>query len=152
KRTKTVDGMEVTGWFSEDFTLAEIRTLRAKERLPFRSHDYDGQFGVPTFGEVIELAQSLGKKRGRPVGIYPEAKHPTYFRRIGLPLEQTLLNALSNHGWNSRDAPVFIQSFEASSLQEIRRSSHARLILLLEATEVVPDERLRDIATYADGI
>src|SRR5262245_42061975 len=83
KRTKTVDGMEVTGWFSEDFTLAEIRTLRAKERLPFRSHDYDGQFGVPTFGEVIELAQSLGKKRGRPVGIYPETKHPTYFRKIG---------------------------------------------------------------------
>jgi glycerophosphoryl diester phosphodiesterase len=152
RRTKTVDGMTVTGYFTEDFTLAEIKTLRAKERLPFRSHDYDGQYLVPTLGEVIELAQRLGKELGRPIGVYPETKHPTYFRNIGLPLEQTLLNALSTHGWNERDAPVFIQSFEASSLREIRRSSRTKLILLLEANEQLPDARLKDIAGYADGI
>ena len=88
KRTKTVDGQSITGWFTEDFTLAEIKTLRASERLPFRSHAYDGQFQIPTFDEVIELAQRLGEARGRPVGIYPETKHPTYFRGIGLPLEE----------------------------------------------------------------
>ncbi len=83
KRTKVVDGQSITGWFSEDFTLAEIRTLRAKERLAFRSHAYDGRFLVPTFDEVIELAERLARELGRPIGIYPETKHPTYFRAIG---------------------------------------------------------------------
>ena len=112
KRTKTIDGQSITGWFTEDFTLAEIKTLRARERLAFRSHAYDGQFQVPTFDEVIELAQQLGAARGRPIGIYPETKHPTYFRSIGLPLEEPLLASLEKHGWNRQDAPVFIQSFE----------------------------------------
>src|SRR5262245_33842843 len=101
KATKTVDGQSITGWFSEDFTLAEIRTLRAKERLSFRSHAYDGRFGIPTFDEVIEIAQTLGKELGRPIGVYPETKHPTYFRGIGLPLEEKLLASLDKHGWNS---------------------------------------------------
>ncbi|MET0168508.1 MAG: glycerophosphodiester phosphodiesterase family protein, partial [Vicinamibacterales bacterium] len=85
KRTKTIDGQSLTGWFSEDFTLAEIKTLRARERLASRSHAYDGQFQVPTFDEVIALAQQLGAARGRDVGIYPETKHPTYFRNLELP-------------------------------------------------------------------
>ena len=84
KRTKTIDGTSITGWFSEDFTLAEIKTLRARERLEFRSHGWDGQFEVPTFDEVIQLAQQLGAELGRPIGVYPETKHPTYFRTIGL--------------------------------------------------------------------
>ena len=121
KRTKTIDGQSITGWFTEDFTLAEIKTLRAKERLAFRSHDYDGQFQVPTFDEVIELAQQLGRELGRPIGVYPETKHPTYFRGIGLPLEEQLLASLEKHGWNRRDAPVFIQSFEQANLRELRR-------------------------------
>jgi glycerophosphoryl diester phosphodiesterase len=152
KRTKTVDGLAVTGYFTEDFTLAEIKTLKARERLAFRSHDYDGLYGVPTFAEVVELAQQLEQQLHRPIGVYPETKHPTYFRNLGLPLEQKLLDVLSSHDWGNADAPVFIQSFEASSLQEIRRHSQDRLILLLEATEQLPDERLREIATYANGI
>ncbi len=90
KRTRVIDGQSVSGWFSEDFTLAEIKTLRARERLPFRSHAYDGQFQIPTFDEVLALAQERGAARGRPVGVYPETKHPAYFRSIELPLEEPL--------------------------------------------------------------
>src|SRR6185369_4150890 len=87
KTTKTIDGQPVTGWFSEDFTLAEIRTLRAKERLPFRSHERDGIYPIPTFDEVLALADAKSKEVGRTIGVYPETKHPTYFRSIGLALE-----------------------------------------------------------------
>ena len=152
KRTTTIDGHSVTGWFSEDFTLAEIKTLHARERLAFRSHAYDGQFLVPTFDEVIELAQRLGDARGRPVGIYPETKHPTYFRGIGLPLEEKLLEALEKHGWNRRDAPVFIQSFEQGNLRELRRKTAVRLIQLVDNAAMVEGEGLKSIAAYADGI
>src|SRR5262249_3884470 len=131
KRTKTIDGASVTGWFSEDFTLAEIKTLRARERLDFRSHAWDGQYEVPTFDEVIELAQQLGKELGRSIGIYPETKHPTYFRSIGLPIEDRLLAALDRHGWQNATAPVFIQSFE-TNLREIRPKTKIKLIQLLE--------------------
>ncbi len=152
RRTKTVDGRAVTGWFSEDFTLAEIRTLRARERLPFRSHAFDGQFAVPTFEQVIELAQTLGAARGKPVGIYPETKHPSYFRGIGLPLEERLLAALDKYHWNDRASPVFIQSFEASSLQILRKTTRIRLIQLVDAAEQVGPEQVKAIAGYADGI
>jgi glycerophosphoryl diester phosphodiesterase len=152
KGTKTIDGQSLTGWFSEDFTLAEIKTLRARERLPFRSHAYDGQYQVPTFDEVIELAQRLGEARGRPVGVYPETKHPTYFRGIGLPLEEHLLESLEKHEWNRRDAPVFIQSFEQGNLRELRRKTTVRLIQLIENPRLASDESLKDISTYADGI
>jgi glycerophosphoryl diester phosphodiesterase len=150
KRTKTIDGMSITGWFSEDFTLAEIKTLRAKERLPFRSHGWDGQFEIPTFDQVIELAQQLGRELNRPVGVYPETKHPTYFRSIGLPLEDRLLTALDRHGWNDRNAPVFIQSFE-TNLREIRQKTTVRLIQLVDGN-VPTDADLREIRAYADGI
>lgn len=90
KATKRVDGTEISGWLTEDFTLAEIKTLRARERLPFRSKAHDGQFDVPTFDEVIALAAWLSSERGRPVGLYPETKHPSYFRSIGRPLEEPL--------------------------------------------------------------
>ena len=151
-RTKTVDGQSMTGWFTEDFTLAEIKTLRARERLAFRSHAYDGQFQVATFDEVIDLAQQLGGVRGRPVGVYPETKHPTYFRTIGLPLEEKLLASLQKHGWNSRDAPVFIQSFEQGNLRALRRKTDVRLIQLVSDATMVDGDGLRNIAAYADGI
>ncbi len=150
KRTKTVDGTPITGWFSEDFTLAELKTLRARERLDFRSHGWDGRFEVPTFDEVIELAQQLGNELGRPIGVYPETKHPTYFRGIGLPLEDRLLASLDRHGWNTASAPVFIQSFE-TNLREIRPKTRIKLIQLLEG-KVPTDEELRAIGSYADGI
>ena len=115
----------MTGWFTEDFTLAEIKTLRAKERLAVRSHDYDGQFEIPTFDEVVVLAQELGQARGRAVGVYPETKHPTYFPIDWLPLEERLLAVLTRHGWNTDTSPVFIQSFRrqpAPDSPEARRS------------------------------
>jgi len=152
KHTKTIDGQAITGWFTEDFTLAEIKTLRARERLAFRSHAYDGQFQIATFDEVIELAQQLGKKLGRPVGVYPETKHPTYFRSIHLPLEEKLLASLQKHGWNSRDAPVFIQSFEQENLQVLRGQTKVRLIQLVSAATMVEGDGLKNIAAYADGI
>ena len=152
RTTRTIDGQAVSGWFTEDFTLAEIKALRAKERLPFRSHAYDGQFAIPTFDEVIELAQRLGRELNRPIGIYPETKHPTYFRGIGLPLEEKLIASLARHGWNRRDAPVFIQSFEPDSLRELRGKTSVRLIQLTSDAAMVGAAGLRQIAGYADGI
>lgn len=150
KGRKVVDGDTITGWFSEDFTIAEIRTLRAKERLPFRSHAYDGQFGIPTFDEVLALADSLGRARGRVVGVYPETKHPTYHRTIGLPLEEKLLSSLRARGLDRRDAPVFIQSFEDGNLRALRPQTRVPLVYLTSTP--LSHERLRDIATFADAV
>jgi glycerophosphoryl diester phosphodiesterase len=152
KQTKTIDGQSIAGWFTEEFTLAEIKTLRARERLAFRSHAYDGQFQIPTFDDVIALAQELGQARGRPVGIYPETKHPTYFRSIKLPLEEPLLASLEKKGWNTREAPVFIQSFEQANLRELRKKTKVRLVQLAGTPALLSDGALKDIATYADGL
>jgi glycerophosphoryl diester phosphodiesterase len=152
RRTRTIDGQSITGWFSEDFTLPEIKTLRARERLPFRSHQYDGRFEIVTFDEVIGLAQKLRTASGGAVGIYPETKHPTYFRSIGLPLEEKLLASLAKHGWNDRRAPVFIQSFEDGNLRELRKKTTVRLIQLLSSAVKFDEDGLKAIATYADGI
>ena len=154
KATRTIDGQSIKGWFTEDFTLAEIKTLRAKERLAFRSHEYDGRFEVPTFDEVIQLAQEMGRTLGRPIGVYPETKHPTYFRGIGLPLEQKLLAALGKYGWNRRDAPVFIQSFESGNLKDLRKLTPVRLTQLVDVRwpERLTDAGLKTVAAYADGI
>jgi glycerophosphoryl diester phosphodiesterase len=152
KRTKTIDGQSLTGWFTEDFTLAEIKTLRARERLAFRSHAYDGQFAIPTFDEVVDLAQRLAETRHRPVGVYPETKHPTYFRGISLPIEEKLLASLQRHGWNDRAAPVFIQSFEQDNLRELRKKTTVRLIQLVSSATMIEGDGLKSIAAYADGI
>ncbi len=151
RTTKTIDGEPVTGWFTEDFTLAELRTLRARERLPFRDTSYDGRFLVPTFDEVLALADSLGRARGRVVGVYPETKHPTYFRELGLPLEEPLLAALDRIGWNRADAPVFIQSFETGNLARLRERTPVRLIQLAAADGAPYDlARAGDPRRYAD--
>ncbi len=168
KATKQIDGREVTGWFSEDFTLAEIKTLRARERLPFRSQFYNGRFEVPTFTEVIALAKRKSAETGRTIGVYPETKHPTYFRSLGLPLEEPLLTVLQAAGYRGRTAPVYIQSFEVGNLKTLRKVTDLPLIQLLEAAgrpwdfAVTGDPRtyrdlatpagLAEIATYADGI
>ena len=152
RTTKTVDGQPATGWFAEDFTLAEIRTLRARERLSFRSHEYDGRFGVPTFDEVLDLAAAAARETGRPIAVYPETKHPTYFRRLGLPLEDALLERLNARGLVDRDAPVLIQSFERPSLEYLRPRTRVRLVqLTTSAADVTPD-RLAAMAHYADGL
>jgi glycerophosphoryl diester phosphodiesterase len=152
RTTRTIDGQTVSGWFTEDFTLAEIKTLRARERLPFRSHAYDGQFAIPTFDEVIELAQRLGRELNRPIGVYPETKHPTYFRGIGLPLEEKLIASLAKHGWDRKDAPVFIQSFEPDSLRLLRGKTSVSLIQLTSDASMLDAAGLKQIAAYADGI
>lgn len=168
KSWKIVDGDTVRGWFTEDFTIAEIKTLRAKERLAFRSHQYDGQFPVPTFEEVLALADSAGRRRGRVVGVYPETKHPSYFRSIGLPLEPKLLASLRAHGLDRRDAPVFIQSFEVGNLKALHSQTPVRLVQLVSGGErpydfvVSGDTRtfndlltpagLRETASYAYAI
>jgi glycerophosphoryl diester phosphodiesterase len=163
--TKTIDGVEVTGWFTEDFTLAELRTLRARERLPDlrpANTAFDGLYQVPTFQEVIDLAKRAG------VGIYPETKHPTYFDSIGLSLEEPLVETLHANGYRGRNAPVFIQSFEVANLKELNRRTRVPLVQLLDATgqpydfvvagdprtyqDLATPEGLREIATYADGV
>lgn len=152
KTRKVIDGDTINGWFTEDFTLAELRTLRANERLSFRSHAYDGQFFIPTFDEVLALADSLGRARGRAVGVYPETKHPTYFRGIGLPIEEPLLLALRARGLDRADAPVFIQSFEDGNLRTLATQTRVRLIQLVSTAPQVTPAALRDIATYAYGV
>jgi glycerophosphoryl diester phosphodiesterase len=127
--TKTIDGVPVVGWFTEDFTLAELGTLRARERLPDirpAGAAFDGRYPIPTFQQVIDLA------RRRHVGIYPETKHPTYFRSIGLPLEEPLVQALHANGHRGPDAPVFIQSFEVGNLRRLRRMTDVPLVQLLD--------------------
>ncbi|GIJ07606.1 glycerophosphodiester phosphodiesterase [Micromonospora andamanensis] len=171
RTTKTIDGVSVTGWFTEDFTLAELRTLRAKERLPqvrVTNTAFDGQFQVPTFQEVIDLARAESRARGRVIGVYPETKHPTYFASIGLPLEEPLVETLRRAGWTKRHSPVIIQSFETANLRRLDRLTDVRLAQLLDATgrpydfTVAGDTRtyrdlaapagLKWISRYADGI
>jgi glycerophosphoryl diester phosphodiesterase len=136
RTTKNVDGIDETGWFASDFTLAEIKTLRAIQPLANRPQGFNGEFEIPTFDEVIALA----KRRG--VGIYPETKHPTYHQRLGLPLEGRLLRALDRAGWNKRKAPVFIQSFEQSNLKQLNRMTDVRLVQLVDAADVASDGTL----------
>ena len=134
RATKVIDGVSFTGWFTEDFTLAELRTLRAKERIPElrpRNTLYNGRYQVPTFQEVIDLSRRLSKELGRPIGIYPETKHPTYFRSIGLPLEKPLVRTLRRNDLDGRKAKVFVQSFEVSNLKALDRKIDAPLVQLL---------------------
>ncbi|PAP78023.1 glycerophosphodiester phosphodiesterase [Rubrivirga marina] len=167
RTTKVIDGQQVTGWFTEDFSLDELKTLRAIERLPSlrpRSAAYDGRFEIPTLAEVIALADSLGAARGRPVGLYPETKHPTYFRRIGLPLEVPLVEALHVAGLDERDDPVWIQSFEVGGLELLRGLTRLRLVQLampgagpadrreLSYDAMMTPDGLATVATYADAV
>ena len=120
RTTKTIDGRPVTGWFTEDFTLAELKTLRAKERLPQVRPDntrYDGRFEIPTLNEVLDLVKQESHREGRKIGVYPETKHPTYFDSIGLSLEEPLVRTLRRHGLDQRTSKVFIQSFETANLK-----------------------------------
>lgn len=133
KKTIKVDGETQTGWFSNDFTLAEIRTLGAIATDPERPQEHNGRFKVATFQEIVDFAKARSKETGRTIAIYPETKNPTYFRDLGLPLEDKLIAALTAAGWNSKAAPVFVQSFEPGSLKYMKaRGLHTRLVQLID--------------------
>jgi glycerophosphoryl diester phosphodiesterase len=151
KTTKVIGGEKVTGWFIEDFTLADLKTLRAKERLAARSHDYDGEFEVPTFEEILRFVKEQEGAAGRRIGIYPETKHPSYHESLGLAITDSLIEALHRAGYGSREDPIFIQSFEAGNLKAARQKTKLRLIQLIEKPAPTPTQ-LKEIATYADGI
>jgi glycerophosphoryl diester phosphodiesterase len=141
KSTKTIDGIQYTGWFTDDFTLAELETLRAKERIPDvrqRNTIYDGRYEVPTFQEVIDLAKKLSKQLHRRIGIAPETKHSTYFSSEGLALEPKLVAALRRNGLDKADSPVVIQSFETENLKALKGQVDVPLVALLDEATIVP--------------
>jgi glycerophosphoryl diester phosphodiesterase len=148
RRTTIVDGVEDEGWFASDFTLAEIKTLRRVQDFGDRPQQFNGKFKVPTLEEVIELAKRKSAEKGRTIGVYPETKHPTYHKSIGLPLEKRLVAVLAAAGWNRRDAPVFIQSFEQSNLRELNRLTPIRLVQLVDANDVNDDGSLDYTAPF----
>ena len=142
KRKAMIDGVEDEGFFASDFTLAEIKTLRAIQPLAERDPSFDGKFQIPTLEEIIEFVKRKSRDEGRRIGIYPETKHPTYHQSIGLALEDRLLGVLAKAGWNQRSAPVFIQSFETANLRYLRGKTSVRLIQLVDADDVNPDGSL----------
>ncbi|MEU5336961.1 glycerophosphodiester phosphodiesterase [Streptomyces asoensis] len=172
RTTKVLDGVSTTGWFTEDFTLAELKTLRAVERIPAnRPHNtlYDGRWEIPTFEEVLKWQDEQTRKRGKQVWIYPETKHPTYFRKLGLGLEERVAKLLHKHGKDRKNSPVVLQSFEPSSIQRLNKLVDNPLVVLLSGAATRPwdfveagDPRtvadlitragLRAIAGYAQGI
>lgn len=186
KATKLIDGVSITGWFTEDFTLAELKTLRARERLPqLRTANtrFDGMFEVPTFEEVLQLVAQANERRQqralatggwkaalkvKPIGVYPETKHPTYFDGIGLSLEEPLVRTLNKHGHSFKTSPVFIQSFEVSNLQALAKMTRVPLVQLLNGSgqpydfvakgdtrtyaDLAKPAGLKEIARYASGI
>ncbi|KPF71902.1 glycerophosphodiester phosphodiesterase [Bosea sp. AAP35] len=182
KTTRKVDGVDTNDWFAGDFTLAEIKTLRAKQAFADRDQSHNGKFEIPTFQDIIDLAKSESARLGRSIGIYPETKHPIFHSAIGLPLEDRLLDALKAAGWTEKTSPVIIQSFETANLKYLRGKTNVRLFQLVDADDVDKDggivlaapfdkpydfvvtgdkrtfkdlvtaEGLKEIATYADGV
>ncbi|HEY1315444.1 MAG TPA: glycerophosphodiester phosphodiesterase family protein [Steroidobacteraceae bacterium] len=153
QRSQVIDGETMSGWFTEDFTLAEIKTLRARERLPqLRPQNcaFDGQFSVPTFDEILQLANEANRRRtpAARIGVYPETKHPAHFAGIGLPQEQAVLDCLQRHGYGEAGSPVFIQSFDPRNLRQLQGMTRLPLLQLLEYE--IGD--VAQIAQYASGI
>jgi len=191
KATKSIDGVAITGWFTEDFTLAELKTLRARERIPQirpANTRFNDMFEVPTFEEVLQLVAQANERRkeeagkagkdGRghghhgarvkPIGVYPETKHPTYFAGIGKPLEEPLVRTLNKYGYRSPDSAVFIQSFEVGNLRKLNRMTRVPLVQLINGSgqpydftasgdprtyaDLVKPAGLAEISSYAQGI
>ncbi|MFF3754272.1 glycerophosphodiester phosphodiesterase [Streptomyces sp. NPDC002018] len=172
RTTKSVDGVSLTGWFTEDFTLAELKTLRAKERIPgTRQHStvYDGRWEIPTFEEVLRWADEQGRRLGRRIWLYTETKHPTYFRGLGLGLEEPLAKLLRRYGRDRQDSAIFLQSFEPTSMRRLAKLVGSPRVVLLsgagtrpwdfEATgdprtvdDLVKPEGLKWIASFAQGL
>jgi glycerophosphoryl diester phosphodiesterase len=153
RRAQIIDGEAMTGWFTEDFTIAELKTLRARERLPElrpQNRAFDGRFTIPTFDEIMQLATGANRRRGGApkIGVYPETKHPAHFAGIGLPLEQAVLDTLQRYDYAADGSPVFIQSFDPRNLRQLRGMTRLPLVQLLE--HELGD--LGEIAKYADAI
>jgi len=153
RRTQSIDGETLTGWFTEDFTLAEIKTLRARERLPElrpQNRAFDDRLSVPTFEEILQLAAKTNEKRppDRRIGVYPETKHPAHFAAIGLAQEAAILATLERFDYARQGSPVFIQSFDPNNLAQLRHMTRLPLVQLLE--HELGD--LGRIADYADAI
>lgn len=160
KTEKTIDGQKVSGWFTEDFTLAELKTLRARERLPQlrpASAAFDGKVPILTLQEAIDLAKAETARTGRTIGVYPEMKHPTYFRGLGLPLEPRFVEVLKANGLNTLASPVFVQCFEVEPLKTYRQlGGGARRIMLVERdsknVDATTASGVKAIAAFAEGI
>ncbi len=148
KTTRNLDGVPTTDWWVGDFTLAELKTLRAKQAFGERDQSHNGKYLIPTFDEVIELAKKESAARGRTIGIYPETKHPTFHHAIGLPLEDRLVEALKKAGWTDKSAPVFIQSFEVSNLKYLNSKIGVNLVQLVDADDVDKDGAITLVAPY----
>jgi glycerophosphoryl diester phosphodiesterase len=159
KAEKVIDGQKVTGWFTEDFTLAELKTLRARERLPQLrpgSAKFDGREPIPTYQEVIDLAKAESRRTGRTIGTYPEMKHPTYFAGIGLAEEGRLADLLKKNGLATASAPVFVQCFEVEPLKAIGTLVKSRRVMLVGQGAAPVDARsdagIKAIAAFAEGL
>lgn len=182
KTTRQVDGMAETGWFTTDLTLAELKTLRAKQPMAERDQSHNGKYAIPTLREVLDLARNEGARVGRTIGVYPETKHPTYHVTAGLALEDRLLKLLAEYGYTAKSSPVIVQSFEVGNLKYLRSKTAVRLVQLIDGDgvdaqgkvtlappfdkpydfAVAKDRRtfadlltsagLKEIKTYADGI
>lgn len=167
RTVRVIDGQERTGWFTEDFTLAELKTLRARERLPRLrpgSTRYDDRYEVPTFEEVLLLLEKHERQSGKRIGVYPETKHPGYFASVGLPHDGPMLALLAKYGFSSAGDPVFIQSFEVGNLKALAGKTDIRLVQLVAGDGGPPDragqtysamltsDGLKEVATYAAGI
>ena len=181
KSTRKVDGIEESGWFASDFTLAEIKTLRAVQSAKERDQSFNGQFSIPTLREVLDLAKA-SSQGGRTVGVYPETKHPTYHNDLKLGLDDRLLKILADYGYTAKSSPVIIQSFEVANLKYLRSKTQVRIVQLIDGDDVdidgkmvlaAPSDKpydfvvakspgdfismltpagLKEIKTYADGI
>jgi len=165
KTTKNVQGQSVTGWFTEDFTLAELKTIRCRERLPQLrpgSAKFDGQEQIPTYQEVIDLAKSESVRLGRTIGTYPELKHASHFAALGLAMERPLADMLKKNGLDSLTAPVFVQCFDVEPLKTFMTLSKAPRIQLVSPLgsptdsktsykDMISSSGMKTIATYATG-
>lgn len=179
KKTKNIDGVDLTGWFTEDFTLSELQQLKARERIPeFRPANtaYNDLYPVPTLEQIIELAEANYKKTGKIIGLYIETKHPTYFKNQNLAMEDTLLKTLAKYKYTRDIAPVYLQSFEVQNLKDLKREldlhktlKHAQIIQLYDSktsrpadfvesgdtktyADLATAQGLKDVAKYANGV
>ena len=148
KKTRMVDGVAETGWFVTDFTLADLRTLYAKQANPVRDQSFNKQFPVPTFREILELAKTESARTGRTIGVYPETKHPTYHVDAGLPIEPRLLKILAEYGYTKKDSPVVIQSFEVQNLKDLRKLTNVRLVQLIDGDGVDAQGKVTLVAPF----
>jgi len=165
KTTKVIEGKEISGWFSEDFTLAEIKKLRAIERLPFRNQEENGRYEIPSLEEILVFVSLHEKNIGRKIGLIPEIKSSKYFRDNGLAMEESLVALLRKYNRNKKDSGVLIQSFEVENLKRLHRMTDVALVQLIDDlskspadspklsySDMLTEAGLANISTYAEWV